>query len=157
MSKYRGFLRACCIPVLLALCLVGQGLVQALPGGQAARFPGGTEPAAAPASTWQVEPVDLAKSFSLMSTRSLALDGADHPHIAYGGNGLYYAYHDGSNWNLETVDRTPGLGQYAAIGVDAAGHPHLSYYDEVNSDLRYAYHDGTDWQVVVVDTGAGSC
>lgn len=60
------------------------------------------EPAAAPALSqvgpqangsqllgWQVERVEDTKIFSLGGDRSLRLDGADRPHIAYGGKRLY--------------------------------------------------------------------
>jgi hypothetical protein len=52
---------------------------------------------------WTIECVDCPKQFSNMTDRSLALDLAGHPHIAYGREDLYYAYHDGSVWHYETV------------------------------------------------------
>jgi len=38
---------------------------------------------------WLVECVDCPKYFSNMTDRSLRLDAAGHPHIAYGGDHLY--------------------------------------------------------------------
>ena len=56
------------------------------------------------ASTWAIEDVDTPKLFQDMGDRSLALDTAGRPHIAYGADHLYYAWYDGSNWNLEMAD-----------------------------------------------------
>jgi hypothetical protein len=45
----------------------------------------------------------LLSSFSFPSC-SFALDSSDRPHIAYGGDHLYYAYFDGTQWQYEVVD-----------------------------------------------------
>jgi hypothetical protein len=38
--------------------------------------------------------------------------------------------------------------------LDSAGHPHISYFDETNDNLKYAYLDGVaGWQIETVDTG----
>lgn len=110
-----------------------------------------------PHAEWVLAGLAQSKTFDLIGTRSLALDSADHPHIAYGGDGLYYAWHDGATWHLEVADATEGLGQYTSLQIDALDRRHISYYDEDNFDLRYAFYDGTTWQVTVVDSGAGSC
>ena len=64
-----------------------------------------------------------------MSDRSLRLDSEGHPHIAYGGKHLYYAWHDGVEWHYETVDGAYEVGMFASLALDAAGRPHISYYD----------------------------
>src|SRR3990172_9149545 len=65
---------------------------------------------------WATERVDAEKTFGSMTDRSLALDSANRPHIAYGTDHLYYAWHDGSTWNIETVDPAWGVGRYASAG-----------------------------------------
>lgn len=113
----------------------------------------GREPAAL---SWHVETVDAAKAFRSMEDRSLALDAAGRPHIAYGDDSLYYAWHDGADWHYETVDTANDVGENAALGLDAQGRPHISYYDRWTGSLRYAFHDGTSWRIRVID-GIGSC
>jgi hypothetical protein len=46
-----------------------------------------------------------------------------------------------------------GIGQYTSLVLDAADHPHISYFDEAHYELRYAYFDGTRWLTETVDTG----
>ena len=67
---------------------------------------------------WHIERVDAPKWFEKMTDRSLALDASGHPHIAYGADHLYYAWHDGTSWHLETVDSSCGVGRYAALALD---------------------------------------
>jgi hypothetical protein len=70
--------------------------------------------------------VDCPRYFSSMTRRSLRLDDDGHPHIAYGGDGLYYAWYDGAEWQHETVDSSPRVGLYTSLALDAAGYPHKS-------------------------------
>ncbi len=103
-------------------------------------------------SSWTFTRVDAPKMFEEMSDRSLVLDAAEHPHIAYGGDFLYYAWYDGTTWRLETVDSSGGVGRYASLALDPAGFPHIAYYDATNADLKYAYQDETGWHLQVVDS-----
>jgi PKD repeat protein len=91
-----------------------------------------------------------------MTDRSLKLDAAGHPHIAYGENYLYYAWHDGADWHYETVDDSPDVGAAASLVVDGDGYPHISYYDDANDALKYAYRDGSGWHIQTVDTDVHS-
>jgi hypothetical protein len=38
-----------------------------------------------------------------------------------------------------------GVGKYNAIAIDANNRVHISYYDEINGDLKYARWDGVVW------------
>ncbi|NIV31370.1 MAG: hypothetical protein GWN58_18310, partial [Anaerolineae bacterium] len=104
------------------------------------------------AGGWQTECVDCPRYFSSMANRSLQLDDDGHPCIAYGGDGLYYAWYNGAEWQYETVDSAPRVGHYASLALDTAGYPHISYYDGTNDDLKYAYRAGNIWHVQTVDS-----
>jgi hypothetical protein len=106
------------------------------------------------AGDWHIECVDCPKQFWAMTDRSLRLDGEGYPHIAYGENHLYYAWHDEIQWHYETVDQSSGVGEYASLALDRLSRPHISYSssdDYGRSDLKYAWHDGTGWQIETVD------
>jgi len=83
--------------------------------------------------------------------RSLAVDGDNEPHIAYGGDHLYYAWHDGVTWQSETVDPAWGVGLYASLSLESSGVPHISYLDSINQDLKYAHLDGSRWDIETVE------
>lgn len=105
-----------------------------------------------PEQAWVLQTVDQPKMFSNMGDRSLALDNAGYPHIAYGQDQLYYAWRDSTGWHRETVDASAGVGQYTSLALDSVGHPHIGYYDEVNGDLKYARYDGSVWQTETIDS-----
>jgi hypothetical protein len=87
-----------------------------------------------------------------MGQHSLRLDAAGRPRIAYGGDHLYYAWYDGAAWHTETADNAPSVGRYASLALDAAGYPHISYYDLANKDLKYTRWTGTTWSTQTVDS-----
>ncbi len=124
--------------------------------------PAQTAQAASPVTTlnWATERPDAPHWIDSMGNRSLALDAAGAPHIAYGGDALYYASREGSSWQVEIVDEAPGKrsGSYASLALDAAGRPHISYGAECQDggsycgQLRYAHYDGAAWQIETVDS-----
>lgn len=70
-----------------------------------------------PADTaWAIQCVDCPKHFNSMGNRSLRMDSASRPHVAYGGDRLYYACYDGASWQIETVDDTPDVGDNPSFG-----------------------------------------
>ena len=106
-----------------------------------------------PASDWHVECVDCPRQFRYMTDRSLQMDGEGHPHIVYGEDHLYHAWHDGTRWHYETVDESSSVGYYASLALDGAGQPHISYHDGwSNNNLKYAWRDGTNWHIETVDS-----
>lgn len=90
-------------------------------------------------ATWAIEPVDGRTSFNDSSARTIDIDASNRPHIVYGGNRLYYVFYNGSNWQYEVVDSSPGVGSYASIALDSSGKAHISYYGSSNDDLKHAF------------------
>ncbi|MEN8262450.1 MAG: hypothetical protein ABFR82_03210 [Nitrospirota bacterium] len=103
---------------------------------------------------WTTGAVDAPKLFSNFYSRAIAIDGSGNPHIAYGEDHLYYAYHDGSSWNYETVDSSSGTGQYTSIAIDSSDNVHISYYDWSNGNLMYATNASGSWSISTVDSSA---
>ncbi len=109
---------------------------------------------------WTIERIDEARMFDNMGNRSLALDAAGYPHIAYGEDSLYYAHYDGVSWQVETVDSAPRVGWHTSLVLDAAGNPHISYCrwtylglgGGLCTQLKYAHYDGVTWTTETVDT-----
>ena len=52
-------------------------------------------------------------------------------------------------WNIEIVDSDNG--NYSSLAFDDSGFPHISYYDDDNSDLKHAYQDVSGWHTETVD------
>ncbi|PIE70376.1 MAG: hypothetical protein CSA22_07940 [Deltaproteobacteria bacterium] len=88
---------------------------------------------------------------------SIAIDSNNHPHISYydqallsNGN-LKYVFHDGIAWQSPVnVDTAGDVGAYASLALDSQGHPHISYYDRGNRNLKYAFWN-EGWSAVTVD------
>ena len=92
-----------------------------------------------------------------MTDRSLAIDSAGQPHLAYGLDYLYYAWYDGAAWHHETLDPAPGVGENAAIALDGDDAPHIAYYDRAGEAIKSAHQDGSGWYTeTVVASGWGS-
>jgi hypothetical protein len=90
---------------------------------------------------------------------SSALDQNEAAHFAYvdlSTGELKYVQKIEDNWVIEIVDE-PGTddGQRTCLVMDAAGRPHLSYYDTKRKSLKYAWHDGTDWVISEATPSAG--
>ncbi len=76
-------------------------------------------------------------------------------HLAYGGNGLYYATSTWisptwSAWTTEVVDSSPDVGEWASIAVDRDNVPHIAYFDKGNGCLKYAVKNPT-WTITPID------
>ena len=116
---------------------------------------------------WQIETVSGGTTANIGKYSSIVLDSNNRPHISCYDDiysniphyDLVYAYWDGTQWQIETVDddgtdSSGGniVGKYSSIALDSNSRPHISYYDGTNYDLKYAYWDGTQWQIVIVDS-----
>ncbi|MEK7776876.1 MAG: hypothetical protein AAB331_05805, partial [Planctomycetota bacterium] len=60
--------------------------------------------------TWSTEAVDAPRYFDYLSSRAIAVDANNQPHIVYVGDHLYHAYYDGSAWHYEIVDSSGLVG-----------------------------------------------
>jgi len=106
---------------------------------------------------WNIERVHSGKFFDHMGDRSLTLDAGGNPHIAYGGKHLYYAWYDGTEWHIDTVDDSWDVGYCTSLAFDSGGYPHISYYDrDPNGNLKYAYRDVSGWHIQTVDSSDNS-
>jgi len=113
-------------------------------------------PAAAHAG-WTIQGADTPEVFDYLESRSIAIDSAGHPHIAYGKDHLYHAYYNGTQWIYETLDESSGTGLFASIAIDSNGRIHISYCDETDQSLKYATNANVlgVWQTVTIDTDIG--
>ena len=100
--------------------------------------------------TWNTEEVDAPKYFKRLSSRAIAMDANNRPHIVYGGDHLYHAYHDGTAWQYETIDPSPNAGWDASMAFDASGHAHISYVGEDHT-LKHATNASGAWVMATVD------
>ena len=103
---------------------------------------------------WDIQTVDAPKSFGGMGDKSLRLDANNNPHVAYGGDHLYYDWREGTTWHSEIVDAGSAFGSYATLALDANGNPHISYYDAKHGTLKYARRAGNSWEIQTVDRTA---
>ena len=117
---------------------------------------GQVAPAAVIDGGWVIECADCRKRFRLLHERSLALDDEGKPHIAYGGNYLYYAWHDGSDWHLETVDDSRFPHTHVSLALDGSGYAHISFRDYTHRELKYAFRDASGWHGETVASTTGS-
>jgi hypothetical protein len=104
---------------------------------------------AAPEASWDIKVVEDLPYLTDMTDRSLRFDKNLDPHIAFGGEHLYYARWNPTalNWFMTTVDSSPKVGRYASLALDSAGNPRIAYYDETNGALKFAYSNngGYNW------------
>lgn len=109
-------------------------------------------PSVASAGDWVIECVDCPPQFDAMTNRSLQLDADGLPHIAFGGNFLFYSRNDGAGWDTEIVDPSTNAGRYASLALDAAGRAHIAYQKGYgDAQLRYAVQTDEGWQIEIVD------
>lgn len=85
----------------------------------------------------------------------IVIDSSDRPHVVYVDNdttdSLKYAYWDGSDWQIETVETGTSV-WYASIAMGGDDIPRVTYgLSSGSSALRYAYRDGTGWHPETVE------
>ncbi|MEL0190435.1 MAG: hypothetical protein VW878_06390, partial [Candidatus Poseidoniales archaeon] len=81
-------------------------------------------------STWTKATVHDQGSHSVGTTVSIAVDGADRPHIAFHDRqnwDLEYARFDGSNWLVETLEEYGSTGRHPSIAIGGDGTVNIAY------------------------------
>jgi len=105
---------------------------------------------------WQHTVVDSAGPVGQHA--SLALTSSGSPCTSYfsgsDGGSLKYTCQTGSTWQSEIVD-SGHVGWSTSLAMDAADHPHISYYNYSAGSVKYAYYDGTAWHTETVEGYGG--
>ncbi len=60
------------------------------------------------------------------------------------------------SWQVETVDTTGDVGDYASLKLDSYNYPYIVYYDWDNFILKYAKWNGSIWNIQNVDNVGSS-
>jgi len=107
-------------------------------------------------SAWQAECIDCRPAITGVQADSLNIDGSGQRVIACGFDYLYLLHKNGSEWDLETVDPSPGTGLFASLRYDSQGYAHISYFDDANNHLKYARETVSGWDINTLDTTPSS-
>ena len=99
---------------------------------------------------WHIEQVDDGAG----TYCSLALDSSDRPCIAYCDldKHLIYARWDGDEWLYDYIDTGEDECTHVSHALDSDYHPHISYKEGIEDDLKYVYREGSEWLIETVDT-----
>jgi hypothetical protein len=115
---------------------------------------------------WHTETVDsvgqtgYATSLAITCPSGQCQDvDSGNPHISYrNSTGLKFAWHDGTAWQIETVDSQGDIKGATSLALNEGGQPNISYRGD--GCLKYASRvptadadgrDGTGWRVEIVD------
>ena len=63
---------------------------------------------------------------------------------------LHYATGGSLPWSLTTVDSAGDVGMSTSLAIGPDGQPAISYYDNLNRDLKFARYNGNSWSVTTV-------
>ncbi|MBN1425929.1 T9SS type A sorting domain-containing protein [Candidatus Fermentibacteria bacterium] len=61
---------------------------------------------------------------------------------------------EGAGWELQEVERAGVVGDCQTLVLDAAGTPHLLYYEALRGQVRHAWQVREGWLIEVVDDGS---
>jgi len=111
-------------------------------------------------NTWKIKEIENTSIIGNINYISMKLDSKDKPHICYidqsnelnKNYSFFYLHWNGTNWIKEIIDINDNVGFYCSIDVDADDKPHISYYDQLNGDLKYAKKTGDTWDIQTIDS-----
>ncbi|MDP7264381.1 MAG: PKD domain-containing protein [Candidatus Thermoplasmatota archaeon] len=100
-------------------------------------------------TTWLTETID-SDGDHVGAHNSITLDRNDLPHISYSywsygaspKSDLKYAYNNGTEWQIETVDHFV-TGYFTSVALDSNDYPHISYYAIPGGNLKHSTNDPT--------------
>lgn len=104
--------------------------------------------------------IDTLEESWLDGAVSIDLRNSGLPCVCYNLNtwlepGLKYAYCDG-DWHVEQADTVPRSthtsGTAISMELDISDHSHVSYYDDLNQNLKWARKRGANWHIGGIDT-----
>jgi hypothetical protein len=87
----------------------------------------------------------------------IAVDADGNLHVCYqtvNGHLEYAVKTAGSGWAAESVDAIDNVGSGNWLVLDAAGTPHIAYFDYTHTLLKYAWKNGAVWDKETITTGA---
>lgn len=110
-------------------------------------------------SVWHKQVIDPGHINYLLS---IQVDDEGHPKISYylyhqptGEYSLHlkYAYFDGKQWYIQTVDPRDHTGKMNSLALDHDGKPYIAYVYVANGvgDMFFTRWDGESWQYSVAD------
>lgn len=111
-------------------------------------------------NTWNVKDIENTDTIGEIFYLSMKLDSFDNPHICYVDRtynitknyNFYYLYKNNGTWIKEVIDTNDFVGFYCSMDLDQKNKPHISYYDQLNGDLKYAEKIGDKWKIETIDT-----
>jgi hypothetical protein len=90
---------------------------------------------------------------------SIKIDANNNVHTSsidpsgFGGDGVEYAYLNGSNWQVEAIGSGPIMyANTTSLAIDKQSNPHITYYDDSTQDLMYATKEMGNWSISIVDS-----
>lgn len=102
--------------------------------------------------TWSSETIAPSHDFSFFKQAgNIALDTAGRPHIVYGGKGLFHSWHNGVDWQTETVKSGISVSS-ASLAIDALGKLHIVCYSNGVGNLSYLSNSTGTWTQTDLDT-----
>jgi hypothetical protein len=103
-------------------------------------------------TNFRVEVVDEVRGQAVGYHCRLALDGQGRPHIVGTANAIEhepaevrYAWHDGTQWRVETVIAKASRASAVAIAVDSQGRPHVLWQYLDSYEVFLATKEGDHW------------
>jgi hypothetical protein len=111
-------------------------------------------------SGWHVETIPIV----LLRTHAIALSPNNEPYLtAYDADRghLYFCRkNEYGEWDERAIERDMGYihyihGDYSDMAVDSTGQVHVSYFHELEADLKYAVGFDSDWTLETVDGEGG--